>query len=179
MASNYGLNFGFRRSDENARVSEGRFRTPVAGTFRFGSLVMIDAAAPGFLKAATSGAIGEGATVGLLLQEEIWQGSIYGQAVAMYDSFNLGSAKNNHQSVITSGAGTKIWLQNTASQTRADGRVIAAVTMVDLTTGTPAVMDYLTWDGAKFAKGTGATDSMLRITEINVSAGYCEAVLIR
>ena len=32
MASDYGLHFGFRRSDETLRVSEGRFRTPVTGT---------------------------------------------------------------------------------------------------------------------------------------------------
>ena len=179
MASNYGLNFGFRRSDESTRTSEGRLKTPAAGTFRIGSLVAFDPAAPGFLKAAAANQVGEGATVGLLVQEEIWNQSIYGQDARHLDSFMLGTAFNNRPSVITSGAGTKVWLQNTAAQTRADNRAIAAVTMVDLTTGAPAVMDYLAWNGTQFVKGTGVVDSMLRITSINAAAGYCEAVLTR
>ena len=176
MASDYGLNFGFRRSDESMAVREGRLKTPVAGTFRIGSLVMFDPASVGYLKVATSGAVGEGATVGLLVQEEIWDRSIY--ETSHLDSFGLGLAYNNRPSVIVAGAGTKVWFANTAGSTRADGRVIAAVTMVDLTTGTPAVLDYLTWDGTKYVKGVAA-DSMLRITAINASAGTCEAVLTR
>jgi hypothetical protein len=177
MASDYGLNFGFRRSDESVAVREGRLKTPLTGTFRIGSLVMFDPASIGFLKAGTSGVIGEGATVGLLVQEEIWNRSIY--ETNHLDSFGLGLAYNNRPSVIVAGAGTKVWFKNTASSTRGDGRVIAAVTMVDLTTGTPAVLDYLTWNGTTFAKGTGASDSMLRLTAIDASAGTCEAVLIR
>jgi len=177
MASDYGLNFGFRRSDESTRTSEGRLKTPLAGTFRLGSLVAFDPASPGYLKAAIANQVGEGATVGLLLQEEIWNRSIYD--TNHLDSFGLGVAYNNRPSVITSGSGTKIWLANTAGQTRADGRVIAAVTMVDLTTGAPAVMDYLAWNGTQFVKGTGVADSMLRITAIDATAGTCEAVLTR
>ena len=177
MASDYGLNFGFRRSDESVAVREGRLKTPVAGTFRLGSLVQFDPASLNYLKACAAGAIGEGATVGLLVQEEIWNRSIY--ETNHLDSFGLGVAYNNRPSVIVAGAGTKVWFKNTASSTRADGRVIAAVTMVDLTTGTPAVLDYLTWNGATFAKGTGMTDSMLRLTAIDASAGTCEAVLVR
>lgn len=177
MASDYGWNFGFRRSDESVAVREGRLKTPVSGTFRIGSLVQFDPASLGYLKACAAGAIGEGATVGLLVQEEIWNRSIY--ETNHLDSFGLGVAYNNRPSAIWSGAGTKVWFKNTASSTRADGRVIAAVTMVDLTTGTPAVLDYLTWDGTKYAKGTGLSDSMLRLTAIDASAGTCEAVLTR
>jgi hypothetical protein len=177
MASNYGRNFGFRRSDETMRTSEGRLRTPAAGTFRIGQLVSYDEANAGFLKAATSGEVGDGATVGLLIQEEQFIGSIYGQGVPFYDSNNLGVAKNNTLSVITSGAGTKVWFKNTAAETRADGRALAGVTMVDLTGA--ALKGFLTWDGTKFVGGGTAANSMLQITALDVANGYVEAVLTR
>lgn len=176
MASDYGINFGFRRSDESLLHKESRLKVPTTGTFRMGSLVTFDPANPGYLKAADANAIGEGSTVGLLTQEEVWDRSFYGPE--HIDSFYLGIARNNRLADIASGAGAKVWLKNTAAQTRADGRTIAAVTMVDLTTGAPAVLDYLAWDGTKFVKGTDATDSMLRITLTNGS-DYCEAVLVR
>lgn len=178
MASNYGRNFGFRRSDESSRVSEGRLRTPATGTFRIGMLVTFDPAAPGFLKAAAANEVGDGATVGLLLQEEQFIGSIYGQGTEFYDSNNLGVAKNNTLSVITAGSGTKVWLKNTAAETRADGRVLAAVTMVELTGA--AVKGFLTWDGTKFTvTAATAANSMLQITSVDEAAGYVEAVLTR
>lgn len=174
MASDYGLNFGFRRSDESVAVREGRFKTPATGTFRLGSLVTIDPANAGFLKAAAANEVGEGATVGLLVQEEIWNRSIY--ETSHIDSFMLGVAYNNRPSVIVAGAGTKVWLKNTTAQTRADGRQIAAVTMVDLTN--VGVKDYLTWDGTKFVKSAnGLSDSMLRVTYVD--ANGVEAVLTR
>lgn len=175
MASDYGNNFGFRRSDESVLVREGRLKVPTTGTFRLGSLVAFDPATLGYLRVADSGEVGQGGTVGLLVQEEIWDRSIY--APTRIDSFYYGVARNNRLAVIVSGPGGKVWFKNTAAQTRADGRAIAAVTMVDLTSGTPAVMDYLTWDGTKFAKGTDITDSMLRITLTN-GTDYCEAVLV-
>lgn len=176
MASNYGLNFGFRRSDESMAIREGRLRTPATGTFRIGSLVTFDPAAPGFLKAAAANEVGSGGSVGLLVQEEQMFGSIYGQDPSNFDSFNLGLAKNNTLSVIWAGAGIKVWMKNTAGQTRADGRVISAVTMF---TPTGLVIgDYLTWDGTKYIEGTEA-NSMLRVTAVDVAAGYVEAVLTR
>jgi len=175
MASDYGLNFGFRRSDESVRVSEGRLKTPVTGTFRLGSLVTFDSANPGRLAAAAAGAVGDGATVGLLVQEEVWDRSIY--ETSHLDSFSLGLARNDRPAVITAGSGTKVWFKNTAGSTRADGRTTTAVTMVDLTGVN--VLDYLTWDGAKFIKGTGVADSMLRVTSVDATNGYCEAVLTR
>lgn len=174
MASDYGLNFGFRRSDESVLTREGRLKVPTTGTFRLGSLVTFDPANPGYLKAAAANEVGEGGTVGLLVQEEIWDRSIY--APTRIDSFYLGVARNNRLAVLVSGPGGKVWLKNTAAQTRADGRVIAAVQMVDLTA--VAVKDYLAWDGTKFVKGTGASDSMLRVTLTN-GTDYCEAVLVR
>jgi len=173
MASDYGLNFGFRRSDESVVTREGRLKVPTTGTFRLGSLVTFDPASPGYLKAAASGEVGAGGTVGVLVQEEIWDRSVY--SPENIDSFYYGVARNNRLAVIVSGPGGKIWLKNTTSQTRADGRVIAAVTMVDLTN--VAIKDYLTWDGAKFVKGTGISDSMLRVTLTN-GTDYVEAVLV-
>lgn len=177
MASNYGLNFGFRRSDESMAIREGRLRTPATGTFRMGSLVTFDPAAPGFLKAAAANEIGDGGTVGLLVQEESHISSIY--ATDNYDTFSTryGVAKPNTLSVIWAGAGTKVWLRNTAAQTRSDGRSVGAVTVVVLTG--VAVKDYLAWDGTKFVKGTGASDSMLRVTAVDIAGGYVEAVLVR
>lgn len=179
MASNYGLNFGFRRSDESMAIREGRLRTPAAGTFRQGSLVAFDSAAPGFLKAATSGQVGSGGTVGLLIQEESHFNSIYGNDNVGFDTFSsrFGVAKPNTLSVIWAGAGTKVWFRNTGAQTRADGRSVAAVTMVTLTG--VAIGDYLTWNGTTYTKGTGETDSMLRVTAVDIPGGYVEAVLVR
>lgn len=174
MASDYGLNFGFRRSDESLITKESRLKVPTTGTFRMGSLVTFDPANPGYLKAAAANEVGEGSTVGVLTQEEAWDRSIY--APNRIDSFYLGVARNNRLADIVSGAGGKVWLKNTAGQTRADGRVVAAVQMVDLTG--VAVKDYLAWDGTKFVKGTDATDSMLRVTLTNGS-DYCEAVFVR
>ncbi len=176
MASNYGLNFGFRRTDDVA-VREGRLRTPAVGTFRQGTLVQFDPAAPGYLKACPSGAVGDGGTVGLLIQEEAHILSIYG--TSHIDTFALGNTKPNTLSAIWSGSGVKLWLKNTAIQTRADGRVIAAVQMVDLTG--VAILDFLTWDGTKFIKSVAVdplTNSMLRVTAVS-GTDYCEAVLVR
>lgn len=183
MASNYGANFGFRRSDESLLVREGRFRVPASGTYRMGTLVAINAAAPGFLRAANALEIGEGGTVGLLVQEEAHINSIYSAEMVDTYSSRMGVAKNNSLAVITSGAGGKVWLKNTAGLTQADGRVIAAVTMVDLTG--VAVLDYLKWTGTQFAKSAAATvplqlaESMLRVTAVDSAAGLVEAVLVR
>lgn len=175
MASDYGLNFGFRRSDESVLVREGRLKVPVTGTFRLGSLVEFDASSAGYLKQSAANAVGEGATCGLLVQEEIWDRSIY--APTRIDSFYYGVARNNRLAVIAAGAGAKVWFKNTAAQTRADGRSISAVTMLDLTS--VAVGDYLKWDGSKFVKSSsGFSDSMLRVTLTN-GTDYCEAVLTR
>ena len=174
MSSDYGLNFGFRRSDESVVVREGRLKVPVTGTFRLGSLVTFDPASPGYLMAAAANEVGEGGTCGVLVQEEIWDRSIY--APTRIDSFYYGVARNNRLAVIVSGPGGKVWLKNTTGQTRADGRVVAAVQMVDFTAAV-GVKDYLTWDGTKFLKGTSA-NSMLRVTLTN-GTDYVEAVLTK
>jgi len=177
MASDYGLNFGFRRSDETVSVREGRFKTPVASTLKQGTMVEIDPASAGYLKASATNVATVTGFHGLLVQEEVHIRSVYEQSGT--DSYDLTVTRANKLSVIWSGSGVKFWLQNTASVTRADGRVTAAVTMVDLTTGTPAVGDTLSWTGTVFTKtgNSGTSNVVARITAISGTT-YCEAVLI-
>jgi len=176
MASDYGLNFGFRRSDESVRVSEGRLKTPATGAaLLLGTAVELDPSNVGYLRAAAADAKARTGICGLLVQEEIWDRSFYEQQSV--DSFVLGVAKKNRLSVITNGAGTKIWLKNTAQQDRADGRSIAAVTM--FATGSVAVGAKLGWDGSKwvFVDGTTITNDFMEVTYYGASKGYLEAVL--
>lgn len=177
MASDYGRNFGFRRSDESVRsVAEGRFKTPASGSALLnGTAVEIDAASAGYLKACASADPLVPGFSGLLVQEEIHLPSIYG--VQNLDSYDLGTCKKDRLSVITSGAGTKVWFQNTGAETRADGRSISAVT-IWVTTGV-VVGNYLGWNGTAWAKTTTAAEQWMVVTEVSTSAGYVEAVLIK
>lgn len=180
MASDYGLNFGFRRSDESVRTSEGRFKTPTTGAaLLIGTAVQIDPATPGYLKVCAAAAPIVPGVAGVLVQEESHWGSIYGQEVSLYDSFNLGVAKLNQLSVITTGAGTKVWFRNGVGSTRADGRVIPAVTIWDTATNTPAVGDSLGWDGTKWAKTATAAAQWMTITYLNTTSGLVEAVFTK
>jgi hypothetical protein len=174
MASNYGLNFGFLRSDESVRVSEGRFRTPVGSALAIGTPVTIDPANAGFVKAAVAAVGPLTGVTGLLLQELDWNQSIYQTEPDYIDSFMLGIARPNRLSIITGGAGTKVWYKNTPGLTRADGRVIAPVTMV-LLTGV-AVGDQLEWDGTKFIKHAAGA-AWATVTATNGST-FVECVLI-
>lgn len=177
MASDYGLNFGFRVSDETRRSSNGRVRTPVGSALLLGTAVEVDPAAPGYLRVAGNAAKPRTGTCGLLVQEEIWDRPLYGQQVL--DSFSLGVALPNRLSVITNGPGTKVWFKNTPGQTRADGRVIAATTM--FATASVAVGRGLAWDGTKWvdvADPTAAT-SFMEVSYYNASAGLVEAYLTK
>lgn len=180
MASDYGLNFGFRRSDESVRVSEGRFRTPATGAaLLLGTAVKIDPANPGFLVACAANDPIVPGVAGVLVQEEVHLGSIYGPPVSSLDSFSLGIAKKNTLSVVSTGAGVKIWLKNTASQARADGRSISAVNIWDATTGTPALGDSLGWNGTQWVKTATAAAQWMTITSISAATGYVEGVLLK
>ena len=177
--SDYGRNFGFLRSDEHVRVSEGRFKTPAASALRLGTVVEIDPAEPGYLKQSASNASFVTGFCGLLLQELGWDSSIYDANALdsgnMYDSYQKGIAKADARSIITSGAGTKVWFKNTGSETRADGRVIGAVTM--FTQGTIAVGESLGWNGSAFVEvGGGVTNELIKVTE--VTTGYVAGVLL-
>lgn len=174
MASDYGRNFGFRRSDESVRVAEGRFKTPASGSALLnGTAVKIDASSAGYVVTCSANDPLVTGFSGILVQEEIHLPSIYG--VWPLDSYDLGTCKKDRLSVITSGAGTKVWFKNTASETRADGRSISAVT-IWVTTGV-AVGDFLGWNGTAWAKETTAAEQWMVVT--SVSGGYVEAVLVR
>lgn len=178
MASDYGLNFGFRRSDESVRVSEGRFKTPATGAaLLIGTAVQIDPAKPGYLIACAANAPIVPGVAGLLVQEEIMVGSIYGQDTSLYDSFNLGIAKPDRLSVVSTGAGTKVWFKNGTAQTRVDGRAISAVTICDLTGA--GLGDTLGWDGTKWVKTTTAAAAWMTVTAISIPNGYVEGVLLK
>lgn len=171
MASDYGLNFGFRRSDESMATREGRFKTPATGTpLRQGTAVSIDPANPGYLKASSSGAAPVSGLRGILVQEESHIYSAFTEQA--HDSYSLGVTKNDSHAVMWAGIGTKVWFRNTPARDRF-GRHADAVTMVDLTG--VGVGDSLGWDGTKWHKAAGAADAWLTVT--NVSTDYCEAVV--
>lgn len=172
--SDYGLNFGFLRSDESSRsAAEGRFKTPAGSSLMLGTMVEIDTANEGYLKQSAANAVGVTGFSGLLLQELDFDRSIYESDAGSIDSFQKGVAKANRLAVITSGAGTKIWLKNTPTVNRADGRVIAGRTIVasGLTVG-----DELGWDGTKWA--AAATAKVMKVTAVH-STGVVECVLMK
>ena len=177
MASDYGLNFGFRRSDESVRVSEGRIKTPATGPLLLiGTLVTIDAANAGYLKVAPAAAPVVPGVTGLLIQEEVWDRSIYERD--RVDSFVLGLCKPNRLSVISTGAGTKFWLKNSAAQVRADGRSIDAVQMF-VPTGI-TIAGGLAWDGTHYINvAAGDPTQVATVTFFDATKGLVEAVLTK
>jgi hypothetical protein len=173
MASDYGLNFGFRRSDESMATREGRFKTPATGNpLRIGTAVEIDPAEPGYMKQSAADAAPVSGLRGLLVQEESHLQVIGTFDVPGHDSYDLGLAKLDQLSVIWAGVGTKVWFRNTAAYSRGT-RSKAAVTMVDLTGVN--VGDQLGWDGSKWVKSDVDTPGWLTVTA--TSTDYCEAVV--
>lgn len=172
MASDYGLNFGFRRSDESMATREGRFKTPATGTeLRQGSAVEIDPANAGYLKQCAANPAPVTGLRGLLVQEDSHIFSAFQEMG--HDSYSLGLAKLNTLSVMWAGVGTKVWFRNTPARTRF-GRTAPAVTIVTLTG--VVVGDSLGWDGTKWVEGNGGTiPNWLTVT--SVSTDYCEAVV--
>lgn len=174
MASDYGLNFGFRRSDESMAVREGRHKTPVGVELRQGTAVEIDPANPGFMKQSAANPTPLTGYHGLLVQEDAHLFSIH--EPQWRDTYQLGRTKPNKLSVIWSGAGTKVWFRNTAAETRYDGADYDAVDMFNAT-GVD-VGDGLGWDGTQWvATDATTTNAWLTVTLVNASAGYVEAVL--
>ena len=174
MASDYGLNFGFRRSDETMATREGRFKTPASGSqLRQGIAVEIDAATPGYLKKSGATPAPVSGLRGLLVQEEDHIGSVFDGSTYGHDSLDLGLCKKDQLSVMWAGVGTKVWFKNTPAYDRGN-RHRDAVTMVDLTG--VSVGDSLAWDGSKWVKAGSAATSWLTVTHI-VGTDYCEAVV--
>lgn len=175
-SASYGLNFGFRRSDEDLSIREGQFRTPKTGTSPLqGQPVMIDAATPGYLKLAPANQDHQVGLTGLLVQEEDHYGSVFSAVPLLgHDSLDLGPTRNDQLSTMWAGAGVKVWFKNTDAYDRGT-RHKDAVTMVDLTG--VAVGDQLGWDGAKWVKAVdGTTPGWMTVVKV-VGSDYCEAVL--
>lgn len=176
MASDYGLNFGFRVSDETRRSSNGRVRTPKTGAALLcGTAVEQDPTNPGFLRVAAAGVGPRTGTCGLLVQEEVWDRTIYQSE--MVDSFSRGICLPNRLSVITNGPGTKVWFKNTNGQTRADGRVVAATTM--FVAASVAVGRGLAWNGTQWIDiaDPNAPSAFMEVSFYNAAAGLVEAFL--
>ncbi len=176
--SDYGLNFGFRRSDESSRsAAEGRYRTPVGSALALGTMVQIDADNPGFLEQAPANTALQTGFSGLLLQELDFERSVYESEMGLVDSYMKGVAKANRLAVITSGAGTKVWYKNTPQINRADGRVVPARTMATITGLT--VGAQLGWNGTTWvATDATTTEAAMKVTTVDTSKGYFEAVLL-
>lgn len=176
MASDYGLNFGFRRSDESMAVREGRFKTPTSGAILLGSAVEIDPANAGRLKKSASNAVPLSGISGLLVQEENHiMDEVFG--TSRHDSLDLGTGKLDQLSTIWSGKGTKVWFRNTDAYSR-QGRTKDAVTLLDVSGLT--VGNQLGWDGSKWVKVTGGiTNAWLNVTLVSGSGAtaYAEAVV--
>lgn len=171
MASDYGLNFGFRRSDESMSVAEGRFKTPVGGSaLKLGTAVEIDPAVDGYVKVSATATTPVTGIHGLLVQEDAYIFSIYEKQ--WKDTSDLGVAKKDTLCVIRGGAGTKVWLANTAQTTSKDGTVVPAVAM--FTQGSIAVGDGLTWNGTLWVEQSAGHVWM---TVTYVTTDRLEAVL--
>ena len=174
MASDYGLNFGFRRSDESNATREGRYKTPASGSaLLIGAAVQIDPAAPGYLKKCAADADPVTGLTGLLVQEESHLQGIFGTPGygLGHDSIDLGTALLDQLSTMWGGP-SKIWLKNTAAYSRGS-RSKGAVTI--WTPGSVAVGDQLGWDGSKWVES--ASHGWMTVTLVDIANAYCEAVL--
>lgn len=179
MASDYGLNFGFRRSDESMAIREGRLKVPASGTFVQGECVVFDPANPGFLKRGAANEAAVPGYSGMLIQEEVWDRSIYGRQTL--DSFALNEVLNNRLATVWSGAGTKVWFKNTPAQTRVDGRTIPAAGLL-ASPATIAVGDLLGWNGTAYEEVNGTTLTAANahfIVTLSNGVDYVEAVRLK
>jgi hypothetical protein len=163
----YSRNFGMR-SFENI-VRDARFRTPVGSTILIGSPIMIDPAAPGFVKAATSAApVGSGC--GVAVYEHIIPAGV-DPVLADLSAYPFTTVPANQYVQMVHGPGTKVWFKNTAAHTGYDGRVRLAGTLilgsVNISTLLPG--DGLTPNGdGTYKKANGTTDAVwLTIEQVN------------
>lgn len=175
MASSYGRNAGFRRSDDGGVVHEGLYKTPTGTRLRQLSPVSRDDSTTEYLKVHPNATAPVSGHDGLLVQEEDMIPTIYDNLPGRVTS-DFGLAYADRRSGMWSGKGLKVWFKNTASQTSHDGTVVAAVTMVNLTG--VAKGDYLKVTGGIFVKATNAADSAwMQVSAVNTAAATVEAIL--
>jgi len=173
----YGRNFGMR-SFENV-VRDARSRVPATGTpFIIGAPVMLDAANPGRLKAATEAAA-PNQGCGIVVFEHIQNKSdaLVTNHDDPYDKVPLGVyAQMMH------GKGAKVWFKNTASVTLYDGRVRAAFSFIVDTIATTMIGKGLVPDGAgkwRLTDDSATADvggvRWLTVEQANPTTGLVEA----
>lgn len=174
-SSDYGLNFGFRRSGEGMWTArEGGYKTPVSGSaLKLGTAVEIDPASEGYLKASATGTTPKAGYQGLLIQEDAHIFTIYERQ--WKDTADLGLAKKDCRSIIGAGTGLKVWFRNTPQVTSPDGTVTAAVTMGTFTG--LVVGDLLTWNGTSWVE-TSSANPWMKVTKVDSDFAGCEAVLL-
>lgn len=181
----YSRNFGMR-SFENI-VRDGRFRAPTTGSaILIGAPVMLDAAAAGFVKAATE-AVTPSQNCGIAVFEHIQNKS---DALTLYNDSPYNAVPLGQYVQMVHGQGAKVWFKNTADKTLYDGRVQAGVTILD--NGSGAAMDLSTLapgtglvpDGAgrwRKTDGSGTANvggvAWLVVEQVNTSNGVVEARL--
>lgn len=173
----YGRNFGMR-SFENI-VRDGRFRVPATGTaLRIGEPVMIDAANPGRLKAATE-AVAPGAGVGIVVFEHIQNKS---DALVLNHDEPYNQVPLAQYAQMVHGPGAKVWFRNTGAKTLYDGRVRGAFSFIVDTIATSMIGKGLVPDGAgkwRITDGTSTADvggaAWLVVEQANPTTGLVEA----
>lgn len=176
MASNYGPNFGFRRSDESMRSgTEGRQRVPATGTYKIGEIVELDAAAPGFVKRSAADAPIEPGFRGLLIQEDNWDAGVHDNQVFMTSDLDI--VRNGNLCAIWTGAGLKIWLRNTAARAAGAGRRAVAGRTIVAGTFPTTIGQYLGWNGTAYAVVLTKDLAVARVT-LTDGVAYCEATLL-
>jgi hypothetical protein len=149
--------------------AEGRYKTPAGGSaLKLGTAVEIDPANAGYLKVSATGQTPVTGYHGLLVQEDSHLSTLYDRP--WKDTADLGLAKKDTLAILRGGAGTKVWLKNTAQYTSPDGTVTPAVAM--FTQGSIAVGENLTWNGTLWVEG----GAWMRVT--HVETDYLEAVLL-
>lgn len=170
--TNYGPNFGFRRSGGDSATREGKYLVPAEVQLRQGQVVEIDKAKPGYVKLAPADTVLRAGWSGLLIQEEGWNGDVF--EAPQHDTHDMGFIRPNMRCAIWTGAGLLIWVKNTEALDR-PGRTIPARTM--LAAGL-AVGDDVAWDGSKFVKAT-ADNVIGRVSKVAGAVGteYAEIVL--
>lgn len=172
-------NFGMRRFTNLVR--EARFRAPAASDLRLGTLVQIDGSDADRIEQATAAAgVGVGGSgdvrtdlCGILWYEhdsQTFNSPPFGGAAGLLPQ-DLDTAPAGRMVQVLHGAGTKVWLRNTAVDTTEPGlsypNTRAAVTMFD---GTPSVGDLLGWDPTGyFAVTTDASEAFLRVTALDTN----------
>jgi hypothetical protein len=194
-SASYGLNFGFRRSDESMAIREGRYRTPALttgglnndGRLLQGSAVEIDPdpANDGYLKQSAAGAVAVTGLRGVLVQEEDHIGDVFTAAPLLgHDSIDLGFCFTDTLSAMWSGPGIKYWFKNSPVYARGR-RHRPAVNIVDITKGGGNIVpgDSLGWDGDHWAYADGTTiHAWLTVTKVvpgsDHTTDYVEAVSV-